>query len=174
MSFASSRDLGIGLKGKLDKNGIMSCNLLLGNGSSNKSETNKGKKIYGSFAFKTVEGLILEVYGDYETTSEQKNYFTYQGFGAYKGEWGRVGLLYANRHYDHENIEKDWTMLSGFAVISASKKMDIISRYDKMLGEPVSKNVEYIPFSTEAPSNLIIGGISYEIAKSIWIIPNVK
>ncbi len=174
MSFASSRDFGIGLKGKLDKNGIMSYNLLLGNGSSNKSETNKGKKIYGSLAFKPVEGLILEVYGDYETTSDQKNYFTYQGFGAYQGEWGRVGLLYANRHYDHEDIEKDWTMLSGFAVISASKKMDIIARYDKMLGEPVSKTVDYIPFSTEASSNLIIGGISYEIAKSIWIIPNVK
>ncbi len=174
MKFAPSRDFGIGLQGDLDKNGIVSYYLLFANGSSNKSETNKGKRFYGSLAFKPVEGLILEAYGDYETTTDKKNYYVYQGFASYQGDWGRIGLLYANRHYDHEDTEKDWTMLSGFAVISASKKLDFIARYDKMLGEPIASTISYIPFSTAAPSNLIIGGISYEIAKSIWIIPNVK
>jgi len=174
MKMASSRDFGIGLQGDLDKNGRVSYSLLFGNGESNKSETNKGKKIYGSLAFNPLKGLILEAYGDYETTKDKKNYNIYQGFAAYQGDWGRVGLLFAKRHYDHEDTEKDWTLLSGFAVLSASKKLDFIARYDKMLGEPVSKTVDYIPFSTAAPSNLIIGGISYEIAKSIWIIPNVK
>ncbi len=174
MSFASSRDFGIGLKGDIDKNGAVSYNILFGNGSSNKSETNKGKKVYGSLAFKPATGLLLEVYGDYETTSEKKNYHVYQGFAAYQGNWGRVGLLYANRHYDYEETKLDWTLFSGFAVVSASEKLDFVARYDKMLGEPVSKTVDYIPFSTEAPSNLIIGAISYEIASSIWVIPNIK
>jgi hypothetical protein len=174
MKLGSSRDFGIGLKGDLDKNGTVSYSLLFGNGESSKSETNKGKKFYGSLAFKPAKGLLLEVYGDYETTKDKKNYTVYQGFAAYQGDWGRVGLLYANRHYDHEDTDLDWSVFSGFAVISASEKMDIIARYDKMLGEPVAKTVSYIPFSKAATSNLIIGGISYEIAKSIWIIPNVK
>ncbi len=174
MKFASSRDFGIGLKGDLDKKGMVSYYLLFANGSSNKSETDKGKRFYGSLAFKPIKGLTLEAYGDYETTKDKKNYSVYQGFAAYQGNWGRVGLLYANRHYDHEDMELDWTMLSGFAVISATKKLDFIARYDKMLGEPIESTIDYIPFSTAAPSNLIIGGISYEIAESIWLIPNVK
>lgn len=174
MKLGSSRDFGIGLQGDLDKNGTVSYNLLFGNGESNKSETNKGKKFYGSLAFKPVEGLLLEAYGDYETTKDKKNYTVYQGFAAYQGDWGRIGLLYANRHYDHEDTDLDWSIFSGFVVISASEKMDFIARYDKMLGEPIAKTIDYIPFSTAAPSNLIIGGISYEIAKSIWLIPNVK
>jgi len=174
MKMGSSRDFGIGLQGDLDKNGTVSYHLLFGNGASNKSETNKGKKFYGSVAFKPAKGLLIEAYGDYETTTEDESYYVYQGFAAYQGDWGRVGLLYANRHYKEEEKEFDLGMFSGFAVISASEKMDIIARYDKMLEEPVQKTISYIPFSTEAPSNLIMGGISYEIAKSIWVIPNVK
>ncbi|MBD3413561.1 MAG: hypothetical protein GF421_03900 [Candidatus Aminicenantes bacterium] len=174
MKMGSSRDFGIGLQGDLDKNGTVSYNLLFGNGASNKSETNKGKKFYGSLAFKPAEGLLLEVYGDYETVDEDENYYVYQGFACYQGGWGRIGLLYANRHYNKNDNEFDLGMFSGFAVISASDKMDIIARYDKMLEEPVQKTVSYIPFSKAAPSNMIIGGISYEIADSLWIIPNVK
>lgn len=174
MKMGSSRDFGIGLQGDLDKSGTVSYNILFGNGSSNKSETNKGKKVYGSLAFKPVKGLLLEAYGDYETTKDKKNYYIYQGFAAYQGDWGRIGLLLANRHYDHDETSLDWIMFSGFAVISASNTVDIIARYDKMLGEPAAKTISYIPFSKESPSNLIIGGISFEIARSIWIIPNVK
>lgn len=174
MKMGSSRDFGIGLKGNLDQQGTVSYHLMFGNGASNKSETNKGKKFYGALAFKPTEGMILEAYGDYETTSNDATYYVYQGFAAYQGDWGRMGLLYANRHFDHEEIEKDWTMLSGFAVISASEKLDLIARYDKMLDSPVHKTIDYIPFSTEAPSNLVIGAVSYEILDNVWLMPNIK
>ena len=48
-------------------------------------------------------------------------------------------------------------------------------RYDKMFdANPQAANTPYIRFSPDAPSNLMIGALSWQAAKNVWIIPNIK
>jgi hypothetical protein len=182
---ASSRDFGIGLKGNLDKKKMVSYFLFLGNGSSNKGETDSNKKVYGALAFKPVEGLIIEVYGDYEPKPNDRTYFTYQGFAGYGGEWGRIGIQYARRHYSEQvavpgpDIDRDYDVFSGFAVIKAGSSVELVARYDKAFGTGFEQNfngsgISYVPFADDNPFSLIIGGISWNVAENFWIIPNVK
>lgn len=170
----SSRDFGIAVSGNFDKGKTVSYTLMFGNGSSNKAETNNGKMIYGCLGFRPVKGMYIEAYGDYEDGGSGKKYYVYQGFASYSGDWGRVGFQYSNKHYDHEDTSMDWALISGFAVVKAAKGLDVILRYDKMLDRPVPKTVDYIPFSTDATHSFIIAGLSFEAAKNIRIIPNVK
>ena len=142
---APSRDFGIGLKGDLDKKKRISYFLFLGNGASNKGETDKYKKFYGALAFKPFDGMIIEVYGDYEPKSNNRTYYTYQGFAGYGGDWGRIGVQYARRHYNEEvplpgpDIDRDYDIVSGFAVIKAGSSVELVARYDKALVPGLSR-----------------------------------
>ena len=175
----SSRDFGIGFKGNFDKDKKFSYNFLIGNGASNKSETNQGKKLYGAIAFKPVKGLVFELYGDYEVKSEIEKYTVYQGFAGYMGEWGRIGFLYANRHLENAMMGYDAGVFSGFAVIKAGEKIDIIGRYDTTFGDWweakfKGSKVSWVPMADNVKPSFIILAVSYKLAKDIWLIPNIK
>ncbi|MCJ7582625.1 MAG: hypothetical protein MUP98_19085 [Candidatus Aminicenantes bacterium] len=169
--FAPSREFGLALKG--GKN--VYYHVFLANGNGESSESNPGKKFMGALGFKPVEGLTLEVYADYEwDVKDGKTYNILQGMAGYQGSWGRAAVVYANRHYVSGDTKKDYGVFSGFAVIKASDKVEIIARYDKLLNEPVSGTVSYVPFSKNALANFIIAGISITVADNVWIIPNIK
>ena len=180
----SSRDFGIGLKGNLDRGKTVSYAVMFGNGASNKGETDKGKKLYASLAFKPAQGLLLEIYGDYEAKKDKKKYHIYQGFASYQSDWGRIGVMYARRHFKQEienadAKENDHDVFSGFAVIKAARDIELITRFDRYFGSGFKENYKghkifYIPFADNAISNLIIGGISWKAAKHVWLIPNIK
>jgi len=168
---APSREFGFALKGG---NNVF-YHIFLANGNGDSSESNKGKKLMGSFGFKPVDGLILEVYADYEwDVKDGRTYNILQGMAGYQDDWGRAAVVYANRHYTNGDIEKDYGVLSGFAVIKVSEKVEAIARYDRLLGEPVNGTVSYVPFSNEALANFIIAGVSLSLSDNVWIIPNIK
>jgi hypothetical protein len=159
--------------------------LMFGNGAGNKGEKNKGKKVYGLLGFKPAKGLYLEAYGDYETQERDTSYYVLQGFGSYESDWGRIGVLFARRHFKQEgggeSKKNNYDILSLFAVVKASSNIEFIGRLDRMFGDGFEKNyngreISYIPFASnpQAPFNLIIGGVSWEAAKNVRIIPNIK
>lgn len=181
MKMGSSRDFGFGIKGHLDGKKTVSYMLMFGNGASNKGETNKQKKIYGSLGFKPVKGLFLEGYADYERAPGKKSYYVLQGFGAYEDSWGRIGAMFARRHLDQEDSDYDYDLFSAFAVFNASKDVEVIARYDRMFSDGFESNfkgsgVSYVPFANNpgAPFNLFIGALSWQAAKNVWLIPNIK
>lgn len=181
MKLGSSRDFGIALKGDFNKKGTASYMIMFGNGASNKGETDKHKKFYGALTFKPSKRLILEAYGDYENQPSDRTYYVLQGFGGYKGDWGRIGAQIAMRKYEHGDSGDTYNILSCFAVIKASKDVDVLLRFDSMSGDGFESNfrgsgISYIPFATNpgAAFNLIIGGLSYQVAKNVWLIPNIK
>lgn len=174
--WTSSRDFGISLKG----GGTLPFRIMYANGSSNKSETNKGKKIYGALGY-SKNGLFIEGMAQFEKTRSNYTECILQGFGAYQGDWGRVGLQYAFRNSKPVEAEDSfkYNVISVFAVINAGTNIELIGRFDKYFGEGYKSNypgglVDYIPFSDNAESNLFIGAFSYQIHKNVWIIPNVK
>jgi len=169
--FGNSREFGIALKG----GETTYYHIMFANGNAISSESNKGKKFLGSFGLRPVKGLLLEVYADYEWDFKKgKNYSVLQGLAGYEGRWGRLGFLYANRHYKNGDIEKDYGIFSGFVILNASDNIDIIVRFDKLFNEPIEETISYIPFSTEAMANFLITAVSFQVTDNVWLVPNVK
>ena len=167
--WASSRDFGLSLKGKRN---ILSYYLMFGNGSSNKSETDKTKNVYASLGITPFKGLYAEVYGDYRIGSDDKPY-TMQGFLAYSGKKSRFGIQYARRGTVSES--PSYNILSGFGILKLKKNTDIIVRYDKTLeANKDAEKISYIPMSPISPSNFIIMGVSFSPLKGVKVIPNLE
>lgn len=168
---APTREFGLALKG--GKN--IYYHIFLANGNGYYSESDKGKKIMGAFGIKPVEGLTVEIYADYEWDHKNgKTYNIFQGMVGYEATWGRFAVLYANRHFTNGAIERDYGVASGFIVLKASHKIDFIARYDRTIGEHVSGDVSYVPFSNAGLVNFLIAGISFSVADNVWIVPNIK
>lgn len=181
MKLRSSRDFGIALKGNFDSGKTASYMVMFGNGSSNKGETDNGKIIYGQLNFFPTKGLTLQAYADYETKPDDKSYYVLQGFGGYESDWGRIGLQYAVMNSSHNSEDYTYNVFSSFAVIKAAKNVEIITRYDKMSGDGFKNKfngnkISYVPFASNPGGsfNLIIGAISWQPVKNIWLIPNIK
>lgn len=169
--YGSSREFGIALKG----GGTAYYHIMFANGNAYSSESNIGKKILGSFGLRPAKGFLLEVYADHEWDFKKgKKYSVLQGLVGYEGSWGRTGFLYANRHYTNGDIKKDYGLFSCFVVVSASNSIDIIVRFDKLFNEPIEKSVSYTPFSLDALTNFLITAVSFQVAESVWLVPNVK
>lgn len=62
----SSRDLAVALKGRFDSAGTVNYWFMVGNGSGNKPETDKYKRIYAHLHFKPTKSLQLTLYGDFK------------------------------------------------------------------------------------------------------------
>lgn len=174
----SSRDIGIALSGHLDGSGTVSYHMMYGIGNA-RGETNKGKVFYGALGFKPVKGVYLEAYGDYEQQLPGTTYYVYQGFASYSGDFGRFGVLYSNKHQDIDGVELDYGIVSGFLVIKGGKSLEFIGRYDKTVGDgwETSFNgsrLAYFPFASNVNINYVIGAVSYQLVKNVWLIPNVK
>jgi len=177
--WTSSRDFGLSIKGGKE----FIYQVMFGQGSGNKSEADKGKKIYGMVGYKT-GGFHLEVNGAYEKLKEVWTDYFLHGHASYSGKWGRVAVEYAHRQEEEkvaggENPVYEYNILSAFVVLSASKKLDIIARYDLNSGDGYinrfkGSGVDYIPFEDYFEPSLFIGAISYNVFKNVWLIPNIK
>jgi len=77
---ASSRDLGVAVKGKLSDNGNIKYWLMAANGEGNKPETNKQKSIYGHLELEPVKNLTFTLYGDYRAGEDITNPKSTQSF----------------------------------------------------------------------------------------------
>jgi hypothetical protein len=174
--WTSSRDFGVAVKG--GKNLLY--HFMFGQGSSNKSETNAGKKFFGSLAYKT-DGFVVEAMGQYERAKTGDDDVILKGFGAYTGDWGRVGLMYAYRDYKKEGADSSlaYNIFSAFAVINAGEKVELIGRYDMNFGDGYKESfkgsgISYVPFADNHEFSFVLAALSYQVHKNVWIIPSVK
>ncbi len=174
--WTSSRDFGLSLKGGES----FLFHFMIGQGSSNKAETNNGKKIFGSLGYQS-GGLFIEAVAQYERVKSGDNDIILKGFGAYSGDWGRIGVLYAFRDYKKDGADDSlaYNILSAFAVIKVGEKVELIGRYDMNFGDGYKESfkgsgISYVPFANNMEFSLIIAALSYQVHKNVWIIPNVK
>ena len=173
--FGNSRDLGIGLKGALDHKKILTYTLVFGNGSNNKSETNRGKAIYGRLNFQPTPSLFFEAYGDYTDMGNDSSVNILQAFAGVKGKWGRSGLNFGVRNCRQAGVNSDLKFISLFGVFNAGKKLDLVCRYDRLLdANPVGSKIDYIPMADNAKANVILAGLGWSPSDSVKVIPNLK
>ncbi|SHG58009.1 hypothetical protein SAMN05443144_1363 [Fodinibius roseus] len=177
-NFGSSRDFGIAGKGTLDEDERWNYHGMVGNGhSNNAAEINQGKKIMLALSYQLTERWIVELYGDWNDLSDEQYWTTVQGFLGYRTEDLNVGALYA---YQHRNLpgligDANLDIASIFARASISQKTGGFLRIDHMFDpNPAGEDINYIPFSNNAKSTLLIGGIDFTMDTDIHLIPNFE
>ncbi len=172
--FGSSRDFGLALKGKLDKSGKLKYHLMLGNGNSNKTENDMGKKVMLALGFYPTKSLIFEIYGDWNDKPASTDWTTLQAFAGYKTENIRFGLQYAHQTRKGETDIK-LRLASFFGVLKLTKKVSFFGRIDRMFDpNPGGEGISYIPFSADAKSTFIVSGVDFKVHEKINFIPNVE
>lgn len=177
MKFGSSRDFGLAIKGKLGDGGKVYYHAMFANGNSNKSETNKQKKVMGSLGVWLTDHVLVEAYADYDGRPDHKNRNTLQGFVAYKTDNARVGVqvTYQNRQMGVGNEDMDSTIWSVFAAGKVSGETSFFARVDGN-SDPVAggTGIAYIPFDDTAKPLFMVFGLDFNVSPKVHIMPNVE
>ncbi len=174
--WTSSRDFGVSVKGGTN----IVYHAMFANGSANKTETDKGKKIYGSLGYKT-GGLFIEAMAQYDRTKGVDDDLITQAFVSYQGKWGRLGLQFSHDSYKKRETDETYkyNIASIFAIYKPSEKIDLIGRWDHNFGDGWKLNfdgasVAYVPFADNHEFDFFIVSLSWQAHKNVWIIPNLK
>jgi len=173
----SSRDAGIALLGKF---GSLNYHAMFGNSSGTGSETNKYKKYMLSLAWWFTNNLVFEVYGDYDKRSSTSDRTTVHALAGYVSDNFNAGAMYASQTRNQKvtgasDISETLDVASIFTNFKLADKWTGILRVDHMFdANPQGPTIDYIPFSSEAESTLLIIGLGYQPIPRIHVIPNIE
>lgn len=173
----NSNDVGIALQGKIDSAGNFGYNLLVGNGTTSKAETDVFKKFYGEVYVKFFkQKLILDLYADFERKQLKpygKDYSTYKIFLAYQTKRFTIGVEGYYQFQDFipydENADVTPFGVSFFSRTNiVPDKLNIFLRMDTY-----NPDIDGGPYIYKSKEAFYAAGIDYLPDKNIHIIPNV-
>ncbi|MBT8336495.1 MAG: hypothetical protein KJO11_07820 [Gemmatimonadetes bacterium] len=172
----SSRDFGIAFEGSLDEAQKFRYHVMFGNGSSTKTETNKGKKIMGSVEFRPTENLILQAGADSEDRAGDQDRQSFTGTAILNGERGRVGLMGARQvrkapGEDDVNVD----VFSVFGVLDATERVNVLARYDRMATPiPDGAGISYFRMDPTSEGGFFLFGVDVAMTDNVHLIPNIE
>ena len=172
----SSRDMGIALKGSLDKNKRVHYHLMVGNGNGTRSEDNKGKKVMLSLTVEIVKNLFLQGYGDWNDLPNENDRYTEQCFLIYKTPSFRAAaqFVHQTRRLGEGRDNQKLKFGSVFAAAKIRNKVWGFVRADRAFDpNPDGEEISYIPF-LEAKSVFILAGLDFSLEENIHIMPNIE
>ena len=174
--FGSSRDFGVAIKGSFDEARIVRYHAMVGTGAGTKGETNEGKKAALSLGLHPGAGIVVEVYGDFDDRPGDTDRATFQGFVAWQGERGRVGVLLARQRREVEGGETlNIDLASAFGVVKLDDRTTLLARYDRMFDpNPDAGRIAYLPMDPTAKSNFALVGVDFALDDRFHLIPNVE
>lgn len=172
----SSRDFGVGLKGSFGEGDKASYMVLVGNGSGNKAETDKGKALYGNFVYKINSNVSVEGYFDVTDKPGDTNWMTEQVILYFLTDKFRASLLYA--HQNRQVPGKDDFTLDVVSVYGDAKigsRARIFGRIDKVSDPiPDGDKIDYLVLANNAKPTFGMAGVTLDLAKGIQLIPNIE
>ena len=170
----SSRDFGLGIKGKASDK--ISYHAMLGNGAGEGSETNEGKKAMLAVAFQPTKQLVVELYSDFENRPLSADRRTYQVFAGWKGAKSRYAVQYASQNRQVA-AGPDQTLAVGsiFGVWDLNEKLSLLARVDRAFDpNPEADKIPYLVLAKNMELDFAVVGVDYKINKKISIIPNIE
>jgi hypothetical protein len=173
---ASSRDFGLSIKGKFDKNGVVKYHLMFSNGSSNKQEIDKGKSGMLSLGLYPSKEWVFEIYADYADRIGDTDWYTLQAFIGYVTKQFQAGIQYADQtHEKAEDVDEKLRVASIFLARKISKQFSLFGRIDKTFDpNPNGDDIAFIPFDPSAKSTFFLAGLDWQPVKHVSIIPNIE
>ncbi|MEX2189142.1 MAG: hypothetical protein WEB33_00435 [Bacteroidota bacterium] len=178
-----SRDFGIGVRGSVDKEGMFSYWLLIGNGTGIKPENDKLKRYYASVRVR-LQPVELTLYADFNPRPDITNPFTggrvgnsimttagFLGFEpAPKIKLGIEGFLQSTPNAFSSGTAlrtRNGIGISGFFRWAFAEQLEFVGRYDHF--DPNTHS------STVGDSRgYILAGVSWETIPNVQIIPNIQ
>lgn len=89
----SSRDMGFTISGVFDRESDFGYIAMIGNGSGNKMEVNKQKKVYATLFGNFLEkNILVSLYSDYLSNGNDKSTTTLNNFVGYKNKFLNIGV----------------------------------------------------------------------------------
>ncbi len=171
----SSRELGVAYKGEaLDGRAFL--HAMLGNGSGDGAETNKGKKIMAAVGFRPTEALVAQVYADYEDRPGATDRTTWQAFAGWQGSRSRYGLQYAAQSREVEGgSDEDVAVASAFGLWQLTDAGALVARYDRSFdGYPDASRIPYLSIADDFRFDLAILAWEQRLPGKISLIPNLE
>jgi hypothetical protein len=180
----SSRDLGIGFKGKLTESGRLKYWVMLANGNPSTPENNKFKRYYGHLEILPLKDLTMTLYADYHSRQNIADAYTAGAFlannvittaffaGYQKKDMFSISVEAFYRIIEHGNkltdsyVDASGFGLSIFGTYHFSKKINAFARYD--IFEPNTHKEKGAD-----RRDLLIAGCAYKPADNFIISPNI-
>lgn len=190
----SSNDLGLSLQSKLvsNDNTEVGLNFMVGNGTAQKIETDRFKKIYGGlYALVMNKKILLDLYSDYnrdQLSPYRKSKMTVKGAIAYTSDQITAGVEIYNQAQENyvvnadsvSALKRDTTdaVTFGASVFVRGRiikdKLGYFARYD--MYNPDSKfnaNKYYISGGAPNTESFVTAGFDYTPVKNVHIMPNI-
>ncbi len=161
-----SSDFGVSLSGKLNKEKTIGYNLMVGNGTGQKPETDKYKKVYASINAKLLhKRLLLELYTDYEQKPHAQKLTTLKGFVGYQTDKLTIGVEPFQRIEDDSNKKKTNFGASMFVRGTVMEKyLNAFGRFDLYRPDHGSNLYD---------EDFFVAGLDYTPVKKVHIMPNI-
>lgn len=175
--FGSSRDFGLSFKGSFGREGNLGYHFMFGNGNSNSTELNKGKKFMLSLSYWLTDQLVIEAYGDWNDRSGNTDTYTTQAFIGFQGNTVNVGALYAYQYRSNTAFSGDMQMdlVSFFANSRLSESVKGFVRVDHLFDpNPAGPGNDYLPMSDRAESTFLTGGVDVALDEHVHLMPNIE
>jgi hypothetical protein len=190
--FGKSNDVGICLEGRFDAAGNYGYNLMIGNGTATKPETNIFKKFYGElFAKFDNQHIVLDVSSDYERSQLWFNYdqskTTIKGFVAYTSTPITVGVTYVTQMQQNGSIATDVNKVHDTATVEPQglsafvrgqivpNKLGFFARFDTYTPDENYNNADTYAkgYLGGLQENFILAGLDYTPLKNVHFMPNI-
>jgi hypothetical protein len=176
-----SNDLGLRLTGKFSKDSELSYTIMLGNGTAEKVELNKFKKVYGSiFTHLLDKKLFIEVQADHEPSLTSKgdkvSTVSYHALIAYKTPKLTIGFEPAMQVYEKakNNLSEDLKPfgMSVYAIGNLiDKKLAGFVRYDTYNFDLAYENADIA--TNPYDERFFLAGLDYTPHPNFHIMPNL-
>lgn len=187
----AATDLGLGLQGSLDHEKNYGYDILFGNGSGQKLETDKFKKLYADLWGKFFEKVfVVNLYGDLNRSSDfpSKDVMTGKLFLAYQTKKLTIAVEGFIQSQSHSVIDSNYSSgkidtlsLSPFGLsiyvtgMIVENSLGFFARYDMFNPDNnyLSTEVQYQKAYNTTNENFVVAGLDWQPAQNVHVMPNI-
>jgi len=163
---ASSADLGAGFKGSIDPGKKIQYAAMIGDGTGQKPETNRYKRVYLALPTRPNDMFLLEPYVDYEAGPNNEEHTTYKGLVGVDHRLGTLGVEVVDRINHVAGATTEPFGISAYARGHVHPKLGWVARYDRW--QPNTR------LANRIDTDMYIAGLDWEPFKDVHFIPNVE
>lgn len=176
---ASTRDIGVGLKGGLG--GSIGYHAMVANGNGDNEEINPGKSlILALHQDDEDQPLVVEVAGklDFQGDLEPGDWLTVKGVLGYRGERGRAAVEVAHQVREDAGTGGDdftLTVASAYGVLRIDERSSAFARVDQAFdADTVTSTSYFLPIMPGFEHTVVMGGVDIELSERVTLSPNVQ
>ncbi len=164
---STAADLGAELKGSIDSGKKIQYAAMVGDGTGQKPENNRYKRLYFALPTRPNDLFLLEPYVDFEAGPNGEERVTYKGLAGIDHRRGTLGVEVVDRiNHIPGAVTTEPFGISAFARGHLNTQLGWVLRYDRW--QPNTR------LANRIDSDLYIAGVDWEPFKDVHFIPNVE